>query len=169
MGHELGARAVIVLHENGQVLYRCGWIKESEFPTMAALISAMVATGRSLAQLGDNFPNSPSRFSCDAENMGLYTVAVTPEIWLSVLYEQPLNPGKFRMKVRHYSELLGKLGLSLPQQWSAPKKNSSNGRNLAPMSRSDSTLLEKITPTKSSLFANITDQEIDDIFDNPNS
>jgi hypothetical protein len=169
MSHELGARAVIVLHENGQVLHRYGWINESEFPTMAALIAAMIATGKSLGQLGENFPGSPSRFACDSDDMGLYTVSVTPEIWLAVLYEQPLNPGQFRMKVRRYSSMLEKLGLAPPRQWEVPHSGTAPGRTMAPAATGASVSPEKITPTKSSLFANITDEEIDDIFDNARS
>ncbi len=173
MSHELGARATLVLHENGQVLHRYGWINESDFPTMAALISAMIATGKSFGQLGENFPSSPARFSCDSDEMGLYTVSVTPEIWLAVLYEQPLNPGQFRMKVRRYAGLLAKLGVSSPDQWEVTDCGTSDllgiGGTLAPMSPASSAPLEKITPPKSTLFGDITDEEIDNIFENARS
>lgn len=163
MSHELGARAVVVLHENGQVIHRYGWVSDNDYPTMAALISAMIATGKSLGQLGENFPGVPSRFACDSEEMGLYTVSVAPAIWLSVLYEQPLNPGQFRMKVRRYSQLLSKLGVHQPQQWEKP------GDSLAPVQSSRQGNPEKITAENTSLFADITDEEIDNIFDNPRS
>lgn len=171
MSHELGAKAVLVLQDTGQVVHRYGWINESEFPSMAALIAAMIATGKSFGQLGENFPASPSRFSCDSDEMGLYTVAVTPEIWLAVLYEQPLNPGQFRMKVRRYASLLAKLGVSSPQQWEVTESGTTNaaGSSLAPVSRDQSAPLEKITASKASLFGDITDEEIDNIFENARS
>lgn len=168
MSHELGARAVIVLHENGQVVHRYGWISESEFPTMAALISAMIATGKSLGQMGDNFPSGPTRFSCDSEAMGIYTVAVSDGIWLAVLYEQPLNPGQFRMKVRRYAAFLARFGVSQPRQWERGEAENA-GRILAPGASRTGVSLEKNTEDKSTLFANITDQEIDDIFENARS
>lgn len=168
MSHELGARAVVVLHENGQVVHRYGWISESEFPTMAALISAMIATGKSLGQLGDNFPSGPTRFSCDSEAMGIYTVAVTAGIWLAVLYEQPLNPGQLRMKVRRYAALMAKLGVSQPRQWERGEAVEA-GRILAPGADRAGATLEKNTEDNSALFDNITDQEIDEIFENARS
>ena len=115
--HELGAKAVFLLHENGQVLQRSGWIDESEYPSMAALVAAMIAAGKSLSNVGEAFLGNPSRFACDSESVGLYTVSVAQQIWLAVFYDQPLNPGQFRMKVRRYSELLARLGVQAPQQW----------------------------------------------------
>lgn len=168
MSHELGARAVVVLHENGQVVHRYGWISESEFPVMAALISAMIATGKSLGQLGENFPSGPTRFSCDSEAMGLYTVAVTPQLWLAVLFEQPLNPGQFRMKVRKYASLLARLGVQKPQQWER-EEAPAPGRIVAPGATSGGVTLEKNIEDPSTLFANITDEEIDSIFENARS
>jgi hypothetical protein len=168
MSHELGARAVVVLHENGQVLHRYGWISEGEFPTMAALIAAMIAAGKSLGQLGENFPDSPSRLSCDSEAMGIYTVGVTPEIWLAVLYEQPLNPGQFRMKVRRYAALLAKLGVSQPEQWERKPTPAGSGK-VALGAYAAGATLEKITENSSSLFGDITDDEIDKIFENARS
>jgi len=169
MSHELGAKATLVLHENGQVLHRYGWVNESDFPTMAALISAMIATGKSFGQLGENFPSSPARFSCDSDEMGLYTVSVTPEIWLAVLYEQPLNPGQFRMKVRRYAGFLAKLGVTSPDQWEVTDYGTEAGGTLAPVSPAPTAPLEKITAPKSSLFGDITDEEIDNIFENARS
>jgi len=169
MSHELGAKAVLVLQDTGQVVHRYGWINETEFPSMAALIAAMIATGKSFGQLGENFPASPSRFSCDSDEMGLYTVSVTPEIWLAVLYEQPLNPGQFRMRVRRYASLLGKLGVSSPRQWEVTEIGTGTGGAVAPGSRDHSAPLEKITAPKASLFGDITDEEIDNIFENARS
>lgn len=169
MSHELGARAIVILHENGQVLHRYGWVNESDYPVMAALISAMIATGKSLGQLGENFPGAPSRFACDSEEMGLYIVCISPGIWISVLYEQPLNPGQFRMKVRRYSSLFAKLGIGTPTQWEKPASERKAEGVLAPSSRSSASVPEKITVENSSLFADITDEEIDNIFENPSS
>ncbi|RZA02690.1 MAG: hypothetical protein EOP11_16525, partial [Proteobacteria bacterium] len=70
LGSEINARAVLLLHENGQVIQRSGWIGEHEYPAMAALVAAMIATGKSLSALGENFAGSPNRFACDSEEMG---------------------------------------------------------------------------------------------------
>jgi hypothetical protein len=159
MADELGARAVVILHDSGQVVHHYGWISDSEFPTIAA----MIAASKSLGQLGENFPSSPNLLSCDSDAMGIYTVAVKQEIWLAVLYEQPLNPGQFRMKVRRYAALLARIGISVPEQWEHHETNAA-GRIVAPASNFAGVTMEKITVENSSLFANITDQEIDDIF-----
>ncbi len=169
MSHELAAKALVVLHENGQVLYRYGWIEENEHLHMAALVAAMIAAGKSLGQLGENFPGNPSRFGYDSESRGLYTVAVTSEIWLAVLYDQPLNPGKFRMKVRGYAELISKLGVQQPQQWEVPQSDTSPRATLPPVSSVKGTSSEILTSAKSSLFADISDDEIDKLFENARS
>ena len=123
--HELSAKAVVLLHENGQVLQRSGWIDDSDYPAMSALIAAMIAAGKSLSNIGEAALGEPSRFSCDSEAAGLYTVGVAHGIWLSVLYDQPLNPGHFRMKVRRYADLIARLGVQKPTQ--SAKRDYSHG------------------------------------------
>lgn len=169
MSHDLSAKAVILLHENGQVLQRSGWIEDSDYPSMAALVVAMIAAGKSLGRLGEAFPGSPSRFSCDSESAGVYTVGVANDIWLAVLYDQPLNPGQFRMKVRRFAELLAKLGVSRPQQWEEVEMGPTAGANLPPVSSRTVGGPENLTAKKSSLFVNITDEEIDQLFENARS
>jgi hypothetical protein len=164
ISHELSAKAVVLLHENGQVLHRSGWMEDNDYPAMAALVAAMISAGKTLGSIGDSFAGAPSRFSCDSEAMGLYTVAVSSDIWLAVLYEQPLNPGLFRMKVRKYSDLLARFGVSRNEQWEIPP-----GATLPPVSSQPGPASEKSTRDKSSLFVNITDEEIDQLFENPSS
>jgi predicted regulator of Ras-like GTPase activity (Roadblock/LC7/MglB family) len=162
---ELSAKAVVLLHENGQMLQRSGWIDESEYPAMSALIAAMIAAGKSLSQLGESALGEPSRFACDSEASGLYTVGVSNGIWLSVLYDQPLNPGQFRMKVRRYAELLARLGVSKPTQWEVTENVTQAGATLPPVSSREA----KTTPVKPTLFGEISDSEIDELFENARS
>ncbi len=169
MSHELNAKAVVVLHENGQVLHRSGWIEDHDFPSMAALVAAMIAAGKSIGNLGDEFLGSPSRFSCDSDAMGLYIVAVTTDLWLAVLYDQPLNPGLFRMKVRRHSETIARLGIKKPDQWELPQNGTSSGANLPPVSSQTTPSKELITPVKPTLFGDISDEEIDELFENARS
>lgn len=172
ISNELGAKAVVLLHENGQVLHRSGWIDDAEYPSMAALVAAMIAAGKSLSNLGEAFLGSPSRFACDSEAMGLYTVGVANEVWLAVLYEQPLNPGQLRMKVRRYAELLANLGVQRPPQWELPKNGTAGAERsatLPPASPSATPDREILTKNNSSLFGNITDAEIDELFENARS
>lgn len=168
MGQELNAKAVLLLHESGQVLHRSGWVEDADYPPMAALVSAMIAAGRQLSSLGENFVGTPRLFSCDSERMGLYTVAVSPEIWLAVLYEQPLNPGQFRMRVRTYSQELARLGVQLPGQWELGS-GAEAGASLPPVSPQTEVSEERITGPKSSLFNDITDEEIENLFENARS
>jgi hypothetical protein len=168
---ELAARAVVLLHENGQVLQKSGWIEESEFPSMAALVAAMIATGKSLSELGESFLGAPTRFACDSEAMGLYTVAVADGIWLAVLYEQPLNPGQFRMRVRRYAELLSKLGVERPLQQELTENVTHHVAAGATSHQGTSDSTHHVIPTMNSsmLFTNITDDEIDRLFENARS
>lgn len=154
MSHELSAKAVLLLHENGQVLSRSGWMDDSEVPVMAALVSALTATSRSLRQLGDTEESdeSPVRIHCESDATGLYVVSLGGPYWLSTLYDHPLNPGLFRMKVRRYAETIRKFAHSLPGDVPLPDGVVSAGVSLTPESE------------KSALFENITDEEIDNLF-----
>lgn len=153
MSHELQAKAVILLHRNGQVIHQSGWLEEREFPAMAALVAAMTSAGTSLGSLGENSDKgSPTRFHCESESTALYVISINEEYWLATLYDQPLNPGLFRMKVRRYGEDFSRLGVSLPKQWEE-----------ASAAPAGATLPPSETP-KMALFENITDDEIDSLF-----
>lgn len=171
MTSELAARAVVLLHEDGQVLQKSGWIDENEYPLIAALVAAMIATGRSLGERGDGFAGAPSRFACDSEATGLYVVAVANGVWLAVLYEQPLNPGQLRMKIRRYSELLAHLGVEKSPTLEVPQKGNMrpvSGATLSPVSSVRNS--NPVTLTQNGiLFGNITDDEIDHLFENARS
>jgi hypothetical protein len=173
LAEEISATAVLLLHETGQVLHQFGSLGSGEFPAMAALVSAMIATGKSLGGLGPAF-ESPRRFACDSDDMGLYTVSVEEEIWLVALYDQPLNPGLARMKVRRCAEACSRLGTEVPEQGEieapAPAKALSSpvGATLPPSRQPDTLSQEKITGN-SSLFTNITDDEIDRLFEDAHS
>lgn len=158
MSHELSAKAVLLLREDGQVLARSGWIEEEEIPVMAALVVAMAAASRPLSQLGDNEETGALvRIHCESEHTGLYVLPLLNGLWLATLYDQPLNPGQFRMKVRRHAEMLKKTGILVPGT-EEPLENS------APSSR------VTLTPRyreNSALFENITDEEIDRLFKGP--
>lgn len=170
MSHELGTKAAILFHENGQILYRSGWLDENEFPAIAALAAAMIAAGKSLGSIGEA-SDSPNRFSCDSNQVGLYTVAVGAEHWLAALYDQPLNPGQFRMKVRRYAETFAKLGVAAPDQWEMEESTggAEEGVIMTPAEPKRSAPAEKLTEKKPTLFSNITDDEIDSLFENARS
>lgn len=179
MSHELGTKAVILFHETGQIVHRSGWLDEMHFPAMAALAAAMIAAGKSLGQLGEA-SDSPTRFSCDSNQVGLYTVAVGSEHWLAALYDQPMNPGQFRMKVRRYAETFARFGISNPEQWEvgfeedegsglASHDDKIGARMTPPVSEKTAPVAANITEKKSTLFTNITDDEIDSLFENARS
>lgn len=215
LGSEINAKAVMLLHENGQVIQRYGWIGDHEYPAMAALVAAMIATGKSLSALGESFAGAPNRFSCDSEALGLYMSFVSEGIWLAALYDQPMNPGLFRMKVRRYAELIGRIGAQTPGREPAPApmptakaaaaiparpafsaaapapapaafpvasapgpaaavtKNGAGGAQSGaaspPPDSSAPTPSENFTEKNGGLFNNITDEEIDRLFDGATS
>jgi predicted regulator of Ras-like GTPase activity (Roadblock/LC7/MglB family) len=168
MGEEISAKAVMILLENGQVISHHGWIEESEYPAMAALVAAMIATGKSLGGLGESL-GEPSRFSCEFEGTGLYTVAIGGGSWLVALYEQPVNPGLIRMKIRRYAQTCARLGTERPDQWELDEVTPKTGAILPPVSSDTAPTPAKSTAPNSSLFTNITDDEIDRLFDNSSS
>lgn len=180
LGEEISAKAVLVLHESGQVLHQFGALSENEYPAMAALVSAMIATGKSLGTLGEAFAEAPRRLSCDSDDVGLYTVQIQEGIWLVALYDQPLNPGLVRMKVRRCAETCARLGTEKPEQWEeeepayvepepSPLGQSYSGATTPPPVALDTIGQEKIIGNDSSLFTNITDDEIDRLFENTHS
>ena len=158
MSQELGAKASLLLQDNGQVIHFSGEMKESDYPSIAALVAAMIATGKSLGKIGDHFTTSPSRFACDSETMGLYTVAVTEHIWLAALYDQPLNPALHRLKIRRYAEACAKLA-----------SGATDGVELTLMAKTSPAEPAILTEAKPSLFTNITDDEIDRLFEDASS
>lgn len=178
MSHELGTKAVILFHESGQIVYRSGWLEDTHFPSIAALAAAMIAAGKSMGQLG-SASDSPTRFACDSDEVGLYTVAVGSDHWLAALYDQPLNPGLFRMKVRRYAETFERLGVANPEQWELQESEraasesepgvKSSGAIMPPVGPENSAPLENLTEKDSTLFSNITDDEIDRLFENARS
>lgn len=113
----------------------------------------MTSAGKMLGNLGDNEQTDPTRFSCESDWIGLYAVNVSSDYWLATLYDQPLNPGLFRMKVRRYAETIAKLGVTLPEQW-----EEESGVTLPPPGNDNS-----------ALFENITDEEIDGLFEEARS
>jgi hypothetical protein len=161
MADELGAKAALLLHETGQVLEFAGEMEERQYPSIAALISAMIATGKSLGQMGDHFTTSPTRFACDSETMGLYTCAVTEDTWLAALYDQPLNPALHRMKIRRYAQACAHL-----QARSGAIETGAESTPIANMAQGEQA---KTTIPDPSLFTNITDDEIDRLFDEASS
>jgi hypothetical protein len=147
-------------------------------------------------------------------------------IWLTALYEQPMNPGLFRMKVRRYAEIIARIGASKPvaeapkverppspaptpfQSATAPagasvsagvpatpasshtplpahllaklspEPQAVTGQGLgraasapssAPLAANGPTPPEKFTDPNAGLFNNITDDEIDRLFDDASS
>ncbi len=178
LGEEISARAVLLLQEDGQVLHSAGTLSENETPVMAALLAAMIATGKSLGNLGEAFPDRPNRFACDSEWSGIYLVAVEPGIWLSTLYDQPLNPGKLRLRVRQTAAICAQLGVRKAVSGGAQKSSdlpkvtyfdTNSGAKTTPPVATYTPTPEKITENNSSLFTNITDDEIDRLFENPSS
>lgn len=157
MSHELSAKAVILLHSSGQIIAKSGWMEEENFPTIAALVAAMASAGSSLGALGDEEGKGeiPTRFSCESESIGLYSVAVNEDFWLATLYDQPLNPGLFRMKVRRYAATMAGLGVNLPKQWQSEGASQFENPGVK---------LPPANPASPTLFENITDDEIDNLF-----
>jgi predicted regulator of Ras-like GTPase activity (Roadblock/LC7/MglB family) len=165
LGEEISARAVLLLQEDGQILQSTGPLEESEAPTMAALVAAMIATGKSIGSLGGAFPSNPTRFACDSDDSGIYMVAVGTGVWLAALYDQPLNPGKLRLRVRQTAAICAQLGIQKNESKKVPENITSGGAKAPPTMAPISNAPEKITEQNSSLFTNITDDEIDRLFE----
>lgn len=170
MQRELNAKAAILLLESGQIQFSCGEMHESDYPSMAALIAAMIATGKSLGSIGDSFSPPPTRFSCDSETLGLAVVEVGAGIWLAALYDQPLNPALYRHRLKvcadRCASFLRPLTSAATQDplFSTSAKSKLEGAKTTPPAKTTLTHNVKITED-SSLFIDITDDEIDRLFE----
>ena len=158
----ISASAAILIHNNGQIISRSGNMNEENFPIMAALISAIASAAKSMSgidedKIGREFP---ARISCESEDTSLYVVAVDEDIWLATLYRQPLNPGQIRMEVRRHATSLGQL---LQSHISEPQESAFIQEEKKPSTKAGATLPPSFVD-KSSLFENITDDEIDNLF-----
>jgi len=148
MSTELATQAVLFIHNSGQILARSGKLQEEEYPTVAALLAGMVAAGTSLMSAASN--DSPEedrkRFSCEYRSGGIYAVAVGESYWIASVYEEILNPGLLRMRLRKYAEILEKI--NTPQAlFTKP------GCDPAP-----------VLNMPEANFENITDEEIEELF-----
>ncbi len=159
---ETSASAALLLHQSGQLLHSHGALSTKEYPHIAALVSAIIAAGNSVREVG-----ASTRFSFDSEEWGLYASAVNEEIWLAALYDYPINPGLLRRKVKQCAELCEQIGSEVVEP-EAPLVNSF-GANLSPPATPAHSAPAKITGNHPSLFTNITDDEIDRLFENSSS
>jgi len=186
MQRELNAKAALLLLESGQIQYSCGEMHESDYPSMAALIAAMIATGKSLGSIGDSFSTPPTRFSCDSDTLGLAVVEVTEGMWLAALYDQPLNPALYRHRLKICADRCAGFLRPLPpaQKRDALFSATSGASTGSPEPSAKPSPSSKIPGAKatpaftkipphnvkvtdpSSLFTNITDDEIDRLFEN---
>ena len=74
------------------------------------------------------------------------------------------------MKVRRCAEACSRLGAEKVDSWEAPESLApATGATLSPIAQPATTSQAKITDAKGSLFTNITDDEIDRLFENPSS
>ena len=146
ISHELNAKAVLLLRESGEIIACSGWVEESILPNLAALLSAAASAGRSLGQLTGL--EAPKHFHFDFEASQMYVSSINDGTWLAAFHEDVANPGLFRLQVRRYGQILGRLS---PQEEVTPV-----GISVTPGAT--------ISPT---LFANITDDEIDSLFKKP--
>ena len=143
ISQELSCKAVLYLQSDGQVLSSAGWIEKREIPSVAAIVAAVAAAGYSLAPGNEN-TSEEFRFHYEFGDTALYAVAVDGQSWLATLYDQPLNPGLVRMKIRRFSETLRRLNRPAAGAYLTP-----------PVQK------------KPAFFENITDEEIDHLFEAP--
>lgn len=169
MSQELPARAVILLHNNGQVIEHAGELEEFHVPAMAALVAAMTSAGKSLGALTNDKPIPATRFHCESDEIGLYAVAIDEDYWLATLFDQPLNPGQFRMKVRRYGDTLVRMAFGVENQVWEKSVATDSGPAPAPSLKPTGAInagasSAPAAKTTSGLFENITDDEIDSLF-----
>ena len=165
----LGTSATILFHRSGQILAKNGDIPEEDYPTVAVLVAGMVAAGQSLSQLMGESPHSDYQLSHGTSEGGLYAVRISQDFWVFALYKQILNPGLFRMHMRRLAQEIG-AQLKAPKGWltedvqiagsAATQEFAGGGKD--PGTGAKTPPAEKSGPK---LFDNITDEEIDQLFD----
>lgn len=154
----LGTQATVLFHRSGQILAKNGDIPEHDYPTVAVLVAGMVAAGQSLAQLMGETENRDYQLSHGTSEGGLYAVRINQDYWVFAVYRSILNPGLFRMHMRRLAQEIEQF-LKAPNGWLA---------NDIQVSQPAMKPGAKMPPGEKSgprLFDNITDEEIDQLFD----
>lgn len=146
MSDETAARAVVLLRDDGQVLCHSSSSGASDRARLGSLVVALAAQGKP-GLLG----TAMDRFSCEAGDASVYGASVSPGTWLVSLQEQTLNPGLLRRQTKQYAEAISR---ALP-----------TGATLSPAMAPGASPLEKITQDKTAIFTDLTDDEIDRLFE----
>ncbi|MCO5143406.1 MAG: hypothetical protein M9962_09985 [Oligoflexia bacterium] len=152
---ELDAHIVFVIKEDGQILYHSDFSNKDELAKIAALATALLSAASSMGATEEDPNNSILRISCETATNDIYFCSIDQNHWLFSIYPHPQNPGKTRMILRNYAGLMTKISKSDSQTQEIEQKSRVK---MSPLAQNDR-----------SLFANITDDEIDKLFDEAQS
>lgn len=169
----LGTSATILFHRSGQILAKNGTIPEEDYPTVAVLVAGMVAAGQSLSRLMGENQDADYQLSHGTSGGGLYAVRINEDFWVFAVYREVLNPGLFRMQMRRLAHEVAD-HLKAPEGWLTEDIQMSGPTvrrgDTEPKASFDSVVDKgaKTPPPEKNgpkLFENITDEEIDQLFD----
>ncbi len=180
----IGADALVVLHNSGQILAH-SQCKDSDLATISALVAGMLSAAQSVSEIQGLKSDRSFALSHDDGESGLYTAQINRSYWIFSVFHEVLNPGLFRMNIRRLALDLRDL-VSDPSKWIERKAMNEWGaedlrRDPLPDSQSENISPEKTGETEINadfgvkatssrrdapkLFSDITDEEIDQLFD----
>ena len=178
MTEELILKAALFLHQDGRILSFAGSLNYADYPLLATLVAAIASAGESLRSLGTT-DESLNRIYLESDANSLYLTRVGTQSFLVTYGSSPVNPGLHRMQVRRYAETLAKLEAGSPktdvvlaqiplESLAKPSPSTTALTNFGTSlrnSRDAGATLRPVSISTERLFENITDDEIESLFD----
>jgi hypothetical protein len=186
---EIGGAAAFLLDERGQIHHCDSKLSTDRWPALGALVAGLIGAGQSVAEVGGSedltlsssadrqSQRMPHSFSCDSEDLGIYTVRLgTSSLWLAALYDQPMNPGRTRLRIRRAAWDLAELveataldeadlmGHEEPLGEVGTKIAGTSGGISAPVTNGPPPIPANNTRSPEPLFDSLTDDEVDSLF-----
>lgn len=185
----LGADALVVLHQSGQILAR-SQSKDADLATLAALMAGMMGAAQSIAEIQGLKTERSFSLAHDDGESGLYGSQINRNYWIFSIFSDVLNPGLFRMNIRRLAiqlrDLVADPGKFMEQkainEWEAARETENEeaegghldeadlnevremmNQGAESIKSGDSLIPERHNAPK--LFSDITDEEIDQLFD----
>lgn len=172
----IGADALVVLHNSGQILAR-SQRKDADLATLSALVAGMLSAAQSVSEIQGIKEERSFALSHDDGESGLYAAQINRNYWIFSIFHEVLNPGLFRMNIRRLAISLRGL-VADPGKWIERKaineweSDSGLSEDISQESPNESAEQRSFgvesTPDRHNapnLFSDITDEEIDQLFD----
>lgn len=140
---QLATTSVLVIATDGHIVARAGSFSKNEDEKLAALSSGILSASNSLINL-INTNQDQYKVVCSQSDRGVVLEQISKKEWLVALYNGVENPGELRMQLGKYLRIL---------------RSDSSDKSL-----SFSEPINSRTNEGQTFFENISDEEIDELF-----